>query len=831
MKNTFFPRAAILFYLFTTISLAQHLPTGKYHPNRERTYDIIHFKTAIRLDWQNKKVIGESTIRLRPLTSLSTISLDAHWITVTSVRNVPEGRSLSFVSTDSTLVINLNRTVRPSDTLSLVVQHSAQPSAGLYFVDQPVGAGTLPHIYTYGEGSLHANWLPIYGDPNDKFSTEMLVTVTKPYHAISNGKLVEEKENSDGTRTFHWLQERPHSNYLLALFVGEYDSVQLRPAFGAIPLTCWVPRGRKEEGRYAFRNTTEMVEFFSNRFAYHYPWDKYDQVVPFDYAIGAMENTSITGHRDCVLRDANAPDDFDPVIESYTSNWTAESTISHELAHHWFGDNLTCRSLASIWLNESFATYCMMLWNEHRLGREYLQFDTWLALQKYLQYVEKEHIIRPMEYRWFDTRHEIYNDEHTYLKGGILLNTLRWILGDEDFFKAMSYYLHKHEFSNVESTDLKIAIEESTGKNLEWFFDQWVYGGGHPRFEVNYRYHPDRKTLELAVNQTQPFVEGLGLFKLPAEIRIDTKSKTLLDTVWVENEKEYFFLKVDEKPQMVSFDGRGVLVCELVFEKEPAELLYQVEHDALPGRLWALHQLVEHHASRLETLDAVQSVLRSEASWWLKAEAVLQLQHIHTPGAEQVVIDNLSAGDYHIRKAVAIALGSHFSRASAQALRKAIQSDTQADVAAAAIVSLAKIDTSLSPQFFKDQMSRHSWYDELRIACLTAIEHLGKEKFVPLIKENFSSKYNMAVRQQALVAWAACGPTDPKLIDALIGSVKKEALRVRQKAIELLGNLKVERAVPVLEELSLRDGDSDIRKPAQDAVDEIRRMTREQRHN
>ncbi|HLE57147.1 MAG TPA: HEAT repeat domain-containing protein, partial [Rhodothermia bacterium] len=459
-------------------------------------------------------------------------------------------------------------------------------------------------------------------------------------------------------------------------------------------------------------------------------------------------------------------------------------------------------------------------------GKEYMQFKVWQAVRKYLRYVKEKHIIRPMEYRRYDTLDEIYNEEHTYLKGGAVLHMLRWILGDQDFFRSLSYYLHKHEFSNVESSDLQIAIEEATGKNLSWFFDQWVYGAGHPRFEVSYRYHQDRKALDLTVNQTQPLVEGQGIFKLPVEVRIDTNSKTVCDTVWVENKTDHFTFSIDEKPRMVSFDGHGMLVCELVFDKKIAELTYQVQHDALPGRLWALRQLVRNYPGSPATLEAIRTVLVGVGSWWLKAEAALQLGNIHSLTGEQLLIDQLKANDYHVRKAAVIALGSHYTVTASSALRRAVESDPQTDVASAAIVSLATVDSSLAPSFLRVQMSRQSWYEELRIASLKAVEILASEKFVPLVKEYASLEHKMAVREQALIAWAACAPSDPALTDALIASARSEILHVRKKAIELLGRLKPERALPALIELSRRDGDGDIRKGAEDAAEEIQSLAR-----
>ncbi|MEK6756320.1 MAG: hypothetical protein AABZ02_09230, partial [Bacteroidota bacterium] len=231
MKKTILGFAVFVLLILSPLILAQHLPSGTYRPNRERTYDIIHYKADIKLDWKNKRVVGESTIRLRPLSTASSVSLDAYWLNVSGVRELSAGKDLKFNATESTLDISLSRTLQPTDTTVLQVKYTATPSAGLYFIDAPTGDQTVTTISTYGEGGIHANWLPIYNEPNDKFSSEMVVTIPKPYTAISNGKLLSTKENADGTRIFHWYQQLPHSNYLVALFVGQYVPVTLRPAF------------------------------------------------------------------------------------------------------------------------------------------------------------------------------------------------------------------------------------------------------------------------------------------------------------------------------------------------------------------------------------------------------------------------------------------------------------------------------------------------------------------------------------------------------------------------------------------------------------------------
>ncbi|MDZ7363364.1 MAG: M1 family metallopeptidase [candidate division KSB1 bacterium] len=446
--------ALLILLNFPHNTTAQKLPSGAYHGNRERNYNIIHYKAELSFDFEKKQVFGKATIRLTPLRRIERFAFDAIHLNVKSVSSSESTDGLAFRATTDSLIIALPQARTPNDTFSVVVQYEANPKGGMYFRRNPDNP-KLFYVTTYGENGLHANWLPIYNDVNDKFSTEMLVTVPAPYVVISNGRLLETLTRPDGQKTFHWLQKLPHSNYLISVYIGDFEKGDLAPAHGNIPLSYWVPRGWLKEGAYAFRNATRMVEYFSKLFSYKYPWDKSDQIAVPDYAIGAMEHTGVTGYRAEVLRDQNAPEDFAPNLDEYAGPWTAESTIAHELAHHWFGNTLTCRNLSYLWLNESFASYLMMLWDEEALGKDQLLMDVQIAKDQYIRYVRTQHIIRGLEHHYFDDANSIYNTEHTYLKGAAVLHTLRQVLGDEPYFRALSHYLHKHEFSNVVSEDLK----------------------------------------------------------------------------------------------------------------------------------------------------------------------------------------------------------------------------------------------------------------------------------------------------------------------------------------------------------------------------------------
>jgi len=802
---------------------AQKLPTGAYHANRERHYDILHYKAELAFAFEKRMIFGKATICLTPLRRLDRFALNAIRLNIKSVTHAGDNANLPFQTTNDSLIIALPQAKNPTDTFAVVVQYDGAPKSGMYFRRHPNNP-QLYYVSTYGEGGLHANWLPIYNDVNDKFSTEMLVTAPAPHVAISNGKLVETLARPDGQKTFHWLQQLPHSNYLISIYVGDFEKGDLAPAFGNIPLSYWVPRGRLKEGAHAFRNTTKMVEFFSQRFNYKYPWDKYDQIAVPDYAIGAMEHTGVTGHRASVLRDEKAPLEFDPQLDEYSTDWTAEATISHELAHHWFGDNLTCRNLSYIWLNESFASYLMMLWDEESVGKDQLLFDVDMAKRHYIQFVHAQHTIRGLEHHYFDDANAIYNTEHTYLKGAVILHTLRAILGDEPYFRALSHYLHKHEFSNVISEDLKIAIEEATGENLDWFFAQWITNGGHPQFEVSYRYLADRKLIDLSVRQVQPLVKGQGIFKLPVKITIGTPTKRWQEKVWIENESENFLFPCAEKPAMVSFDGEGDLVAEINFPKSLDELIYQTRNTPVPGRLWAIRELASRFPTNPRTVKTLSELISGNDFWGIRAEAALQLGTVRTVAAEQALAQAFKSGDYRIRKAAVLALPKFGAATAEQKLKDIIKTDAHHDVVATAILALARANPQTDPEFIKQQLSRQSWMYEIVIASLRTFGEMENPALVAAIKKYAGDSYNQNVRHAALQAWASCAPNDKELHKTLMDLIPSQIYLLQQSALNMIGSLHVSEAKAALQEVLAQNADANLTAAARNALEEIARL-------
>ena len=828
MKRLRWPSCFLLSFFLCSVNFfyAQSLLQGKYHRNRERVIDIIHYKADLNFDFNKRKVQGEATVVFSPLVKLDSFPLDAYRLEIKEVNLIENGAAhpLKFALKEETVEISLGRVCTPKETLTVTILYSAQPNAGLYFSEDPAKKGQLI-IYTYGAGEMKANWLPIYTDYNDKFSSEMIVSVPPPYTAVSNGRLVDVQRQENGDQTFHWKQDLPHSQYLIALFIGEFEKGELEPALGTIPIGYWVPKGRLEEGAYAFRNTTKMVEFFSRRLNYPYPWAKYDQIAIPDHGPGAMENTTITGHRVSVLRKEHSPANLGtPDFKGYHSVWTAENLISHELAHSWFGNNITCLNINYLWLNESFATYCHLLWDEESLGQETFDLDRQEALDQYLAYVKENHIIRPLEYAYYDTISDMYTSQITYLKGAIVLHTLRSILGDEDFFQALSYFLHKHEFTNVVSSDFQTAIEDAVGKNLDWFFDDWVYGGGYPIFEVSYSFLKGRKLIDLSVSQVQPIIKGQDLFTLPVEITIVTSKGEKKETIWAKNKSDQFLLPCDEEPLMVSFDGCGALVAEVRFDKSLDELIYQVFNDEIPGRIWAMRAMARLFPIHQRTVQTFSDILSKEYFWGLKAEATLLLGSLRTPEAERVLLQALGTSDHRVRKAAALALPNFRKDFAQKTLKDVILKDKHTDVVATAIVSLAKADPTESKDFIRSQLNRPAWYNEIDLACLNAFEILGDEKLVLDIEKFTANENSDHLQIAALAAWRGCAPDDQKLHEILMDYAESGKYTVKWYSIGSLGSLLVEEAMPVLEKISKESGDNDMRVKAEEALLKIKRV-------
>ncbi len=807
------------------------LPEGSQHAVREREIDILRYRADLAFDLAAGEIRGTATIDLTPMRAgLSSVSLDAAGLEVTGVAIAGSPAKFNVNSKARALEITLPRALGPGEKLPVVVSWSVRPRTGMYFF--PATRTRAAQAWNYGEGGLHYGWLPIYNDVNDKFPVELSVTVAKPYSALANGVLAETKENRDGTRTFRWVQERPIPNYLMTVDVGEFARVPIGEAklpTGAVPLSAWTAPGTEPKAALAFRDTPRMVEFYSERFGYAYPWAKYDQVALRDFAVGAMETTTMTGFSESHLKSPDDPPDSAPAWDEAYPAWTYEDTVAHELAHHWFGDLVTCRSLGSIWLNESFASFCHTVWNGHAHGEDDLTYQRWRYLNKYLDYVHSSGTVRPMEFFRYKSPSAMYQTETTYLKGSLVLHMLRHFVGDDDFYRTLSEYLRAHEFGNADSEDLKQAFQTSCGRNLSWFFEDWIRGGGgHPVFEVSHRWVPERKEVDLTVKQIQADLPFENDFRLPVDVEVVTRAGARQHRVEVKGWSTTIPLPSDEKPERVVFDKGGWLVAEVKYVRPLEEIAKELAGGDLAGQLRAARQLASDYPRREETVAALARVVADpKAHWGLRQEAALDLGTCGGEAAPAALERAIADPDRRLRRAAAIALGRAAGARRAAALERAIAGDRAEDVVGAAELALGRSGGASAKATLERQLSRESRYwDSVRLGALAGLAELGDPSLAPTFEKFTAPEYVGEVRATALAGWLRAAPNDPRLAAALRGLSRDRNRQIRQMAIEKLASLHHAADADSLRSLADSDPDPNVAAIAREGLEEIEAFTK-----
>ncbi|MFM8394876.1 MAG: M1 family metallopeptidase, partial [Acidobacteriota bacterium] len=555
---------------------------GDEHQTPDLPFRIEHLELDLRFAIPTRSISGSATYRITPVNDgLAEIRLDSSELEIASITLTDEkSTALAWERSRDSITLRLDRSYGRGEPICLRIDYSARPRKGLFFIVPDQSYPDKPtQIWSQGENEDAHWWFPCNDVTNQKMTTAMRATVDRDFVAVSNGSLVETIVNDDGTHTFHWRLDQPHPAYLVSVVIGQYEVV--RDERGRVPLEYYLYPDRIAAGRRLFARTPEMVEFFSRKFGVDYPYPKYSQALVDDFLFGAMENTSATTMTDRCLLDERAALDIN-----------YNDIVAHELAHQWWGDLVTCKDWTQIWLNESFATYSEYLWREETEGAENAR---WSLFQDYLVYLREDLTShrRPLVCRKYRFSEELM-DRHAYEKGACILHMLRGVLGDEQFFRALGHYLSKHAYQAAETHDFKIAIEEATGRNLHWFFEQWIWNAGYPELEV--RSHWERGQLRLSVRQLQALApaEGGGqVFRLPVEIEATLDDQTVLSwQVEVERAEQEFYFACPTRPVMTLFDKGERIFKLLRFEKSLDELIYQVRFAAaLMDRVRAAREL------------------------------------------------------------------------------------------------------------------------------------------------------------------------------------------------------------------------------------------------
>ncbi len=769
---------------------------------RSHDFDQKHISLDLRFDWEKDQTYGTEEFTFSPLKSnFKQLILDAGLMVFNSVK-LKSGEELAFSYDDKNakLYINFEKSYDIGDEITVVIDYRTTGETvdntlgfggggGLKFVKPKNPTPTNPRqIWSQGESEYNKYWFPSYDYPNDFRTTELKATVEKPYQVISNGKLVETKENSNGTRTFHWKMDTPYSNYLTSIVVGEF--VEIKGNYLDIPVSTYVYAPWKKEGEVTAKRLPAMVKFFSEKLNFKYPYTKYAQTIGNEFS-GGMENISATTQTDSMIIDARTELDQDP-----------DGLQAHELAHQWFGDFVTCRDWSEIWLNESFATYMEGLWQLESKGKDYFLFNDLLNNQNQYLNAWKNGNRRPIVTKYYANPDAVF-DTYAYPRGGAVLHMLRKQLGDKNFFRSLNHYLKSNANEPVETEDLRIAIEETTGQSMDAFFDQWLYKMGHPVFDVTKNYDAESGELKLNVKQVQTMdltsdFPQVRYFQTPVEIEIVTPKGARIETVFIEPKKDntFTFKNVESDPLIVDFDNEGTLIKEIEFKKSSDELIYQAKNDGdILGRNWAMEELVKtaktentSAADKGKTLDFLKSVVVTDEAWQLRVEAlnnIAQLLVTQNPNGnrtEAVALDETTttmlkraATDKNSQvRGNAISLLNVTKDAKYTDIYTKALTDQSYFVIARAATALANTKDKNAYVLLQKLVQTDSWKDNLRVIGLNSLAALGDKKALDSgFKYAGDKTQTPGVQTAALAIVGAVGKGDSRAFPLIYESLKK----------------------------------------------------------
>ncbi len=664
-----------------------------YRASATKINDLVNTKLDVSFDYTKSWMYGKAWITLHPhYYPTDSLRLDAKSMNIKEVSVIKGGKniSLKYRYDSLNLFITLDKTYKPGENYTVYINYIAMPNdikrkgsaaimgaKGLYFIN-PLGEDKSKptEIWTQGETESNSGWVPTIDKPNQRQTDEIIMTVPDKYQTLSNGILISKKKNPNGTRTDTWKMNLPHAPYLLMMAVGEYSII--KDSYKGKEVNYYVEKEFAPQARKIFGYTPEMIGFYSKITGIDFPWPKYDQVVVRDYVSGAMENTTATVHGESAQQDARQ------LIDE--NRW--EDGISHELFHQWFGDYVTCESWSNITLNESFADFGEVLWLEHKHGMDAAAEHNYLGMQNYLRGGDdKADLVR----FYYSNREDVF-DLVSYQKGGRILNMLRNYVGDSAFYKSLNLYLRTRKFNSAEAHDLRLAFEDVTGEDLNWFWNQWYFGSGHPKLDINYIYDPTGKSAKVIIKQTQ---KG-KIFKLPLSIDVYQGSGKKRYKVWADHQADTFVFQTVSRPDLINVDGDKILLCEKTDNKSLDNYIFQYKYAGLYlDRREAIDFAARSQSEDPKALDLMKTALKDKY-FGLRLYTIQRLNLINDSLKKTVepLLAGIAENDPKtlVRAGAIEALGKYKNESYKPLFLKALN-DSSYSIAGKALVALGAIDT------------------------------------------------------------------------------------------------------------------------------------------
>lgn len=768
-------RLLLLIAFFPAILKAQTTGTDDwkkvYRSFATKVNDVVHTRLDAKFDYDKSYLNGKAWITLEPhFYSTDSLQLDAKGMNIHQVAIVKAGKNIPLKYGYDSLFLNiqLDKNYKKGERYTVYIDYTAKPNEykaagsaaitdakGLYFINPKGEEKDKPtQIWTQGETEATSVWVPTIDRPNQKSTQLFNLTVPKKYVSLSNGKLIAQKLNADGTRTDTWSMDQPHAPYLFFMGIGDYAVV--KDSYKGKEVSYYVEKDYEKVARKIFGDTPEMMAFFSKKLGVEYPWVKYSQMTARDYVSGAMENTTATLHQESAQQDARE------LVDG--NGW--ESTIAHELFHQWFGDLVTAESWSNLTVNESFADYSQYLWAEYKHGKDEAMFENFNQMRGYIGSGQQA---RDLVRFYYKDKEDMF-DAISYNKGGRILHMLRNLVGDDAFFASLKKYLTTHKFGNGNAHKLRLAFEEVTGKDLNWFFNQWYFGNGHPRIDISYQYNAEKQIASVIIKQIQA---GDKIFRLPFTIDIWHGHEKKREMVWMENKADTFNFSVKSKPDQMNVDADKYLLVDKKDNKTLAEFIHQFKH---AGNYLDRREAVAFAGNNVKEAAAVQLLMDAlnDPYFRIRSLAITNLAKVTPDDALITKMEALAKNDpKRTVKAEAIDFLAKLKKDNHKSLFIQATKDSSYTLAGAGLEALSEIDSAAALTLAKE-LSKSPSKGRLNEAISGIMITYGDETAFSIVSDSYDkmpltfAKVQMSATYAAFAAKLTKMDEFTKAVDAIL---------------------------------------------------------------
>ncbi|MDB6068185.1 MAG: putative rane alanyl aminopeptidase [Pedosphaera sp.] len=781
----------------------------KYAPDRD--VEVLHLALDITPDFKQRTMTGKATLRFKPLLNpIQEIKLDAVELEIDSVTSTEKIQG--YQVTDEHVIVTFAEPIAAGSEASVTVTYHAEPTQGIYFRTPEMGykEGDT-HLFTQGEEIEARHWYPCFDSPNEKFTSELTCRVPVGMTVVSNGRLMsEEKDRATGLMVVHWSQEKPHANYLVTLVAGNFK--RLEGKHNDVPLAFLTPPSEIREAGNSFRDTEEIMAFFEKEIGVAYPWAKYYQVCVNDFVAGGMENTSATTLTDSTL-----------FTEATENLHNSESLVSHEMAHQWFGDLVTCKDWSHIWLNEGAATYYAMLYDGHKNGRDSMLYALY---QNARQITSMPNDTNSIVRRNFDAPRDMFG-YLAYPKGGWVLYMLRSQLGEELYRKCIKTYLERHQYGNVVTEDLRAVIEELTGQSYDQFFDQWLFHAHQPELEISQGWDEKTKLAKVTIRQVQKVSDSVLLFNFPLTVRFKGIFGTKDQVIQVKEKDETFYFPLESAPKLVRIDPNYTLLAKISFDVPNSMLTAQLaDKDDVIGRLLAIEQLGSRKDK--DAITKLKGALNNDPFFGVRLEAAGALRLNHSDEALEALLASTKQSDARVRRAVITDLGGFYRNTAYDSERAVLEQEKNPEILASAIRDLGSYAKPEVHDILLKYLTSESYHNALADAAIGSMRSQDDPVYIAPLLETLSkheADFTSRGFGQGLGTLAYLARNEDKKGDVrefLAGSLNHKNKRIQLAAMEALRTLGDPKAIAVLETFATASKESQERVTAERALTDLR---------